>query len=790
MTYRGERQRKCTMRRTLTILVIICIIESPGLLAAAYQPGYSSSYALVVGINDYHHWPNLEYAAKDAAEIAAVLKTKDFHVFILTNQKATKQNILRQLETIRKSADANSRVVFYFAGHGQTEDLPGGRERGYIVPVDADAYDWQSTMLPMDQLNRTIKKIKAKHILLAFDSCYSGLGLTRSIKRHTEHDSTYIKKMMQSRSIQILTAGSRSEQAIEAEGHGLFTDHLLAALSGAADINSDGHITATEIYATVRPSITKQSHSRQTPQFGYIEGNGDIIFYNTPAKRERTMILLDTRVDGIDVWTGNTEIGHRLKIGRHRLPTFAGQTSIIVKKGGQTLYREQVDLQANHAFPIRIGGSVRVSRQREPFSTLTITNRNVENYSNSLAYDLDGDGEEEIITASGSSLYAFKADGSTLWKRKFKFSITVNLIDDWNSQPAIALSGVDYNNVHLLLLNSDGEELWQHVRKITHHHGGKPDGGGRIAKLADIDLDGRKEIIAITTADYALKPRGIIVYDQRATELWRYLMGPRPQNIVIWENVQGRPDIIIGTYSSADGNHEMHNGTHDRQSYVISVDGYGRTNWVNPMGEYYTGVCVLTVDLNNNERQSLYAHKFTSFTLREDDGGIYKISRTGKTIQRFDTKNSILSVAAAGSASTRTEYLYAADHEMNLYKLDGRLNLLQKKPLNATSPNREIRLVGVHDYDGDGYNDLLLYSFERLMSDKNPLTANSPGTNVFYSNLKFQIYSQDFSKLIKSISLSEGWRQQSGFTVTDLNRPEMPHYPFMALSDKIVVYNY
>ncbi|MGD8973278.1 MAG: caspase family protein [Desulfobacterales bacterium] len=778
------------MRRTLIILCIICMTGPPGLLAAGYQPGYSSSYALVVGINQYHQWPNLEYAAKDATEIAAVLKTKDFHVFTLTNQKATKQNILRQLETIRQSVDANSRVVFYFAGHGQTEDLPGGRERGYIVPVDADTYDWESTMLPMDQLNRTIKNFKAKHILLAFDSCYSGLGLTRSIKRHPKQDSTYIKKMMQSRSIQILTAGSRSEQAVEAEGHGLFTDHLLAALSGAADINSDGHITATEIYATVRPSITKQSHSRQTPQFGYIEGNGDIIFSHTPPKGDRTTILIDTRVDGIDVWAGTSEIGHRLKAGRHRLPAFAGQTTIIVKKGGQTLYREKVNLQANHAFPIRIGSTVPVSRRREPVSMLTITHRDVENYSNSIAYDLHSDGEEEIITASGSSLYALKSDGSTLWTKKFKFPITVNLIDDWDSQPVIGLSGVDYNKVHLLLLNRDGEVLWQHVRKIRQHHRGKPDGGGRIAKLADIDLDGRKEVIAITTANHALKPRGIIVYDQRATELWRYLIGPRPQNIVIWENNRGRPDIIIGTYASADGNHEVHNGTHDMQTYVISVDSYGKTNWVTRMGEYYTGVRVLLVDLNNNGSQSLYAHKFTSFKFREDDGGIYKFSRSGKTIQRFDAKNSILSVAAGGSASNHARYLYAADNKMNLYKLDGQLNLLQTESLNATSPNQEIRLVGVHDYDGDGHNELLLYSFERLMKDKNPLAADGLKTKVFYSNLKFQIYSQDFSKLIKSISLSEGWEKQYGFAVTDLNRPEMPNYPFMALSDKITVYNY
>jgi hypothetical protein len=176
--------------------------------------------------------------------------------------------------------------------------------------------------------------------------------------------------------------------------------------------------------------------------------------------------------------------------------------------------------------------------------------------------------------------------------------------------------------------------------------------------------------------------------------------------------------------------------------------------------------------------------------LREDEGGIYNISKSGKILQRFDTRNSILSAAAASSDSNGEVVIYAADNKMILYRLEHRLNLLQKKSLAASSSARECRIVGVHDYNGDGRNEILLYFFERLMSDKNPLEVNGPKGKVFYSNLIFQIYAQDFSSLIKSITLSEGWEKQHGFAVTDINRPEGRHYPFMALSHKITVYNY
>ncbi len=777
------------MKRLRTLCMIIALMGPSMALAAGYQSGYSSSHALVVGIDRYDHWPHLEYATRDAAAMAAFLKQKNFQVTVLTNQDATRQNIWHHLETMRNKVDADARFVFFFAGHGQTEDRPGGGERGYILPADADAYDWEGTMLPMDRLNRKMKDFKAKHILLAFDSCYSGLGLTRAIKRHPPHDAAYVHKMMQTRSIQILTAGSRSEQAMESDGHGLFTDHLLAALNGAADINADGHITATEIYATVRPSITQQSHSRQTPQFGYIEGNGDMIFDHSPTHKDRATILVDTRTDGIDVWAGNREIGHRLNAGQHRLTAWAGRTAIMVKKGGQTLYLKDVLLQAGRPFHVRIGFARPAANPRAPFAMTTITHRDLDDYANSKAYDLDADGQEEFITASGSNLYALKADGATLWTRNFAFPITIDLVDQWDSGPAIAVSGADGGNMHLLLLNRYGEEVWHHVRRTKHDPFRQRDGRGRIAALADIDRDGRKEIITIMTADHVKGSRGIVVYDHRSRERWRYPMGPKPQNLLIWPGKAGRPDIIVGTYASADGHREVHNRTDDRQALVISVNSEGQTNWVRKLGAHYTGVHVVPESWVHGDAPFIYAFKFASSKLR-DEGGIYKISRSGGILQRVDTENSILSVAASPSPSQRPRYLFATDNQMNLYQFDAELKLQQKKPLQTSSKHQVSRVVGVHDYDGDGENDVLVYAYETLLGRRGPTATGGGAARFFHSNLNLQIYSQDLSRLLKTMSLSDGWEQVSGFAVVDLHRSRARPYPFMVLGHEIIVYNY
>jgi hypothetical protein len=134
--------------------------------------------------------------------------------------------------------------------------------------------------------------------------------------------------------------------------------------------------------------------------------------------------------------------------------------------------------------------------------------------------------------------------------------------------------------------------------------------------------------------------------------------------------------------------------------------------------------------------------------------------------------------------------VYAADNKSNLYRLDDRLNLLQKRTLQTESPRPQIRLVGVHDYDGDGSAELLLYSFNRLLSSKNPLAVTGSNRKVFYANLKFQIISQDFRQLLKSVTIAKEWGKWRGYAVKNFERPEMAYYPFMALSDKIMVYNY
>lgn len=245
-----------------------------------YAGGYNKKIAITIGIDAYDRWPPLEGGRRDAERVAARLKQLGFdEVIEVYDRDATRVRMLRLLGTeLVSRSDPESLVLIYFAGHGQTETLANGERRGYIVPVDADTQDSFATAISMEKIRELSRRIPAKHLYYAMDSCYSGLGLTRGIAAIRPGGGNFATEATSRRAVQMLTAGGEGEQAIEVAGQGIFTTYLLEAMGGAADANADGFISASEIGAFVRPRVKGASKGRQNPQFGSLDGGGEIVF--------------------------------------------------------------------------------------------------------------------------------------------------------------------------------------------------------------------------------------------------------------------------------------------------------------------------------------------------------------------------------------------------------------------------------------------------------------------------------------------------------------------------------
>ncbi len=248
---------------------------------------YDNSWALVIGIDKYENVKKLNYAVKDAKAIKSLLANNfNFNrnnITLLLNEKATYSNIRKEFSRITKSANENDRVLIYFAGHGQTMDLPGGGEKGYLIPYEGVMEDLYLTALPMDELKNIAIMSKAKHILYLLDACYGGIAAVGTRGLEQQHTANYISKITKNLARQVITAGGRGEKVIEKPewGHSAFTKNIKSALSyGNGDYNGDNVITANELGLYLSEKVTIDSENLQTPQFGRMTSDeGEFVFF-------------------------------------------------------------------------------------------------------------------------------------------------------------------------------------------------------------------------------------------------------------------------------------------------------------------------------------------------------------------------------------------------------------------------------------------------------------------------------------------------------------------------------
>ncbi len=246
---------------------------------------YRESWAVVIGIDAYKNWPRLSYAANDARAVQDILVRryhfKPENVTLLLNDEATRERILSILgDQLADGAKVkkDDRVFVFFAGHGATRRLPSGRALGYIIPVEADATNFQSQAISMTNFQDISEAIPAKHVLFVTDACYSGVALTRGGGR--PGGQNYLEEVTRRTVRQMLTAGGADEEVADngPNGHSIFTWALTQGLDGRADLNGDGFITGSELATYVAPTVS--SLSKQTPAFGNLVGSegGDFVF--------------------------------------------------------------------------------------------------------------------------------------------------------------------------------------------------------------------------------------------------------------------------------------------------------------------------------------------------------------------------------------------------------------------------------------------------------------------------------------------------------------------------------
>jgi len=140
--------------------------------------------ALLVGINDYKNFSNLRGCINDVLDTHFSLRClygfQTQEIRVLTDQRATKANIIQRLKWLVNDAKAEDQLVFAFSGHGsqirdRNHDELLDHMDELICPHDMH---WDGNYITDDDMNDIFRNLpQGVHLEVIMDCCHSGDNL-------------------------------------------------------------------------------------------------------------------------------------------------------------------------------------------------------------------------------------------------------------------------------------------------------------------------------------------------------------------------------------------------------------------------------------------------------------------------------------------------------------------------------------------------------------------------------------------------------------------------------------
>jgi hypothetical protein len=234
----------------------------PGSFGDPGDIDFGSYHALLIGNNGYQYLPRLLSAESDVEAISQLLKDRyGFQTTIL--EDASRDDLLLALERMRRELTDRDNLLIYYAGHGWLDEEA---DEGYWLPVDATE-DSTINWIPNATLTSALKAIRAKHVLVVADSCYSG-KLTRGIAVRGNRTPDYVRRMAEKRARMVISSGGLEPVLDGGHGkHSVFAGAFLTALRENQEI-----VDTTSLFSRIRRDVMLQAD--QTPELADIRKSG------------------------------------------------------------------------------------------------------------------------------------------------------------------------------------------------------------------------------------------------------------------------------------------------------------------------------------------------------------------------------------------------------------------------------------------------------------------------------------------------------------------------------------
>lgn len=260
---------------------------------------FPNAFALIIAIADYTNIRKLP-RVDDGRDVAALLTDPaqcgylPGNVRKLIDGEATGDAIRRELSHLADSCNKDSTVLVYFSGHGGKVQT-GPQAGEYLLPVDTvypSDEELARTALASTEFTKLLNQIPARKSLIIFDCCHAGgLGETRDLRLGSQMkpglSAGFFDALAGGGGRAILASCRADEVSYVLPGarYGLFTEHLLKGLRGAA-ASEDGVIRVFDLFEYVQPRVT-EIQPGQHPYFKFAgDQNLPIALYRGGIKGE------------------------------------------------------------------------------------------------------------------------------------------------------------------------------------------------------------------------------------------------------------------------------------------------------------------------------------------------------------------------------------------------------------------------------------------------------------------------------------------------------------------------
>jgi formylglycine-generating enzyme required for sulfatase activity len=260
---------------TLSILLPLPAHTERGVAVRSISPlgneVTGNQWLFVVGVDSYIHWPRLKTAVNDAKSIRDVLLSRyqfdKEHLIELYDEQATRRNIIDRLRLLAEKVTAEDSLVIFYAGHGHLDSIT---KEGSWIPVESELREASAWISNHDIKNYLrVDAIKAKHILLVSDSCFSGDFLRGHRGKLSEATDEVIKKAYTMTSRQAISSGGIEPVSDAGFGkNSVFSHFLIRTLRD----NQKPFLVPSDFFNHIRAGVAE--NAQQFPVLGTLRDTG------------------------------------------------------------------------------------------------------------------------------------------------------------------------------------------------------------------------------------------------------------------------------------------------------------------------------------------------------------------------------------------------------------------------------------------------------------------------------------------------------------------------------------